>query len=483
MRAQLTLPDVVEGEYFFDVDPGYGHASSITFSQSNTLNLNQLFTLNSFTNGYHFLGIRFKDSDENWGMTYTHSFAVDNSTMIDSLPDITAIEYFFDTDSGFSIQPSIVLTPDSILNLNNIFNLSALTNGIHSLGIRAKDTYNNWSQTFHYSFAVDNYSIVNELPNITEFEYFFNTEPGIGNAAMVALPPDTLWDFSHIFDLDTLPLGNNFLGIRAINANAQFGHTFIHSFTKLEPPVLYNLTGGGSYCEGSTGLSAILDDSESGVFYILFKDSIEFDTLVGTDTNLVWNNLTTGTYTVNGYFANTPHIYELMNDTVFITENPLPIVSISGLDTIYCVYHPDVSMTGTPSGGTFSGQGVSGNSFDPAMAGLGTWNIIYNYSDTNGCNNADTIIVEVDVCSGIPTDNFSHFSLYPNPTSGLFYIDMGFVCKSGQIKITDIFGRLIFEKNIENKQFLNINIDIPNGVYFVEILFEKEKRVVKLIKG
>jgi hypothetical protein len=56
---------------------------------------------------------------------------------------------------------------------------------------------------------------------------------------------------------------------------------------------------------------------------------------------------------------------------------------------------------GTPSGGVYSGAGVSDDangmtySFDPATAGAGTHTITYDYTDVNGCTNSASDDVEV----------------------------------------------------------------------------------------
>ncbi len=56
---------------------------------------------------------------------------------------------------------------------------------------------------------------------------------------------------------------------------------------------------------------------------------------------------------------------------------------------------------GTPSGGTYSGTGVTddGNgttySFDPAAAGVGTHTITYSFTNTNGCSSTANDLVEV----------------------------------------------------------------------------------------
>lgn len=85
------------------------------------------------------------------------------------------------------------------------------------------------------------------------------------------------------------------------------------------------------------------------------------------------------------------------NDTtISVVVNPLPVVSFTGLAAGYCVDAAPVALTGSPTGGVFSGPGiVSGNMFDPATAGVGLHDIVYSYTDANSCRNTMTIQVEV----------------------------------------------------------------------------------------
>ncbi|MBN4061575.1 choice-of-anchor D domain-containing protein [Bacteroidales bacterium AH-315-I05] len=57
----------------------------------------------------------------------------------------------------------------------------------------------------------------------------------------------------------------------------------------------------------------------------------------------------------------------------------LPLVGFTGLNPAYCITDAPSVLTGTPTGGTFSGTGISGNVFTPANAGGGTHAISYTY--------------------------------------------------------------------------------------------------------
>ncbi len=92
-------------------------------------------------------------------------------------------------------------------------------------------------------------------------------------------------------------------------------------------------------------------------------------------------------------------------DVQQVTVNNLPAVSFSGLISDYCIDAASDTLTGSPTGGTFSGTGISGNTFDPAIAGTGgPYNITYTYTDINGCTNTDVQQVTVN---NLPTVSFS----------------------------------------------------------------------------
>lgn len=69
---------------------------------------------------------------------------------------------------------------------------------------------------------------------------------------------------------------------------------------------------------------------------------------------------------------------------------PTILPTINGLAATYCIDDAVATLTGTPAGGVFSGTGISGNSFSPAVAGAGTHTITYTYTDADGCTGSTT---------------------------------------------------------------------------------------------
>lgn len=105
------------------------------------------------------------------------------------------------------------------------------------------------------------------------------------------------------------------------------------------------------------------------------------------------------------------------SDTFKLTILPLPVVDITVPDII-CLESVPVELTGDPPGGTFSGDGVTGDSFDPALTGgPGTYTATYSYTDINGCTNTATgniSVIQNSVDAGLDVyiEEYTSTSLY-----------------------------------------------------------------------
>ncbi len=86
------------------------------------------------------------------------------------------------------------------------------------------------------------------------------------------------------------------------------------------------------------------------------------------------------TQTINGCESN--------GKKATLTIHPLPGVSLAPFDSV-CHGDPPFPLSGgLPEGGTYAGNGVANNIFDPFTAGPGTHQIQYIFVDTNGCANS-----------------------------------------------------------------------------------------------
>ncbi len=82
--------------------------------------------------------------------------------------------------------------------------------------------------------------------------------------------------------------------------------------------------------------------------------------------------------------------------TIALTVNPLPTPTIDITADGYCIDAGTQTLIATPAGGTWSGTGVSGTTFNPTTAGIGgPYFIQYSYTDINGCTDSTFTTLEV----------------------------------------------------------------------------------------
>ncbi len=193
-----------------------------------------------------------------------------------------------------------------------------------------------------------------------------------------------------------------------------------------------------------------------------------------TDGTAFTPSVGTTTYTVTGTDANGC----TNTDQVDVIVNALPTVTISPLSTV-CDYTPAITLAGgSPAGGTYSGTGVTGTTFDPATAGLGTHTITYSYTDANGCTNTSSTDILVDGCASIDETTITGLEIYPNPVEDVLTIEL-----KGEfdIIINDARGRIVGTFNSKDQ----LNVDTQNfesGVYLLTITNEFGQTVHRIIK-
>ncbi len=237
---------------------------------------------------------------------------------------------------------------------------------------------------------------------------------------------------------------------------------FVAKYVCLCTPIV-TVSGNITICKGDTTTLT----ANGASTYVWFPNSIHGDSISVSP-------LSTTTYSVVGTSLSG------CSDTaiVIITVNPVPFVTLnlSQVDT-QCVTINSVALNGGfPLGGTFSGIGVSGNNFHPSATGLGTFAITYTYTNLNGCSSYATGSIFVAACTGIsPVGNeLSGLEIYPSPANQFVTIQLkNLEEKNLEIKITNVYGQTVIEKEEENisKNFEK-HIDVSglnNGIYFISI--------------
>jgi photosystem II stability/assembly factor-like uncharacterized protein len=114
------------------------------------------------------------------------------------------------------------------------------------------------------------------------------------------------------------------------------------------------------------------------------------------------------------------------SNAIVAIVNALPEVSWNYTDpTTVCIedWGPITLTGGLPESGIYSGDGVTGNIFNQAVAGVGNHVISYTYTDANNCSAQAQIEFTVDACLGI-LESANVLLVYPNPASDNVTIKM-----------------------------------------------------------
>ncbi len=188
-----------------------------------------------------------------------------------------------------------------------------------------------------------------------------------------------------------------------------------------------------------------------------------------TGSSVLVTPSSTTTYTVTGTDVNGCS----STAQATITVNPLPQVSLASQGS-HCVTDGPFTITGaSPSGGVFSGSGVNGNQFSPAVAGVGVHTVTYSFIDNNGCVNTATTNVVVNGCVGVGENPaFASVSYLPNPATDVLVVrwDNNKVAVNS-IEVYDINGRLVLTQTTTNTNSAQLSVaELPAGSYSLTLI-------------
>lgn len=234
-----------------------------------------------------------------------------------------------------------------------------------------------------------------------------------------------------------------------------------YNLTLLGSPTLSVSAANSSVCAGS-GLVSLAGAPAGGSWYGTGVSGNDFDPV----------SAGVGSFTVFYFYMDT--INGCSNtDSLNLQVNALPVVNAFAASGSVCLDDANVTLTGTPAAGTWTGTGVSGTQFDPTTAGNGTHDAVYTYTDANGCAANDTVSITVNACVGIGEQVASHISIYPNPNNGIFTVEASENCS---VIIYNVLGEVVYSHNTtEDKTEIDLT-GFTNGLY--QLMIVKDGRVI-----
>ncbi len=220
-----------------------------------------------------------------------------------------------------------------------------------------------------------------------------------------------------------------------------------------------NVTNGKIYAITDTACLPVAKILANGIDGVSIDSTVcagtELQAVTGTGNSYQWqlNGADIIGATSPVLVAGEPGIYTLIvTNTANCTNTSEPVTAgipaqtgIEAVDPLYCVSQAADTLTGYPSGGIFAGDGMNGDIFYPAAAGIGTHIITYSYENSYGCLSVQSVSIVVDACTGIQdTRDNIECSLFPIPNNGSFSISCSHLVKENtDIRIFSLSGQLI----------------------------------------
>jgi hypothetical protein len=214
-----SVANINAAEFFIDTDPGVGNGTPITITSGSTVIFSAIVPATSLSAGFHFICIRTRDADGKWGLYETRGIFITSSTS--NVTNITAAEFFVDTDPGVGNGTAVAVTPGATVTFTTNINTTSLSPGFHFAAFRTRDAEGKWglyeTRGFYISTATTN------VGNIIAAEFFVDTDPGPGSGTPVSIVPGTAITFVATVPTTSLSPGFHFAAIRTKDADGKWG--------------------------------------------------------------------------------------------------------------------------------------------------------------------------------------------------------------------------------------------------------------------
>lgn len=192
-------------------------------------------------------------------------------------------------------------------------------------------------------------------------------------------------------------------------------------------------------------------------------------TATGTPT-LAWNNgitngvsfnaTTAGSYIVTGTDANGC----VDMDTVILTLNANPSINL-GADMTLCSNHFPVNLNGPGGYPAYSwSNGATTQNTTGAQAG----SYILTVTNSNGCQDKDTVVIVSDPCLGLEENTVFEYSMHPNPASTSVFVETN--VEKSEVILYGSNGQVLFtQQNASNSFIVNVS-DLADGIYWLKVV-------------
>jgi hypothetical protein len=194
-------------------------------------------------------------------------------------------------------------------------------------------------------------------------------------------------------------------------------------------------------------------------------------TITATTTDPVTYN-TQGTFTVTWTYNDGNGNSTTQTQTVIVDDNISPVADISTLPAASA----NCTITLVPPTATDNCSGsITATTTDPLFYNVGTYTVLWTYTDGNGNTSTQAQQVVVDPCLGVEnTADELNIKVYPNPGNGIFTLSLSSMPNEGaQIRVVDELGQVVYTNNIQQENQVYDLSYLKAATYYVQVITNK----------
>jgi C1A family cysteine protease len=257
--------------------------------------------------------------------------------------------------------------------------------------------------------------------------------------------------------------------------------------TKLLPETSSIPTGNNSICKGEIFTVYQIPEINyaSNYFWTISPANAAIITNYDTIAEVHWNSNFTGLAQLSVKGSNNWG-YGNTSPSLLIKVNELPNPNIGNDTTI--LISQSLNLMCNPS---FSSYLWSNNSIDSSVfivatqLGLGTHQVWVTVTDSNGCENSDTLTIQVINDVSAENLNKPDISIYPNPANDFIYVKG--ISRNNEedieMSILSTEGSLVYNQTINSMHEPVIDVSLlPDGFYFIKLISKNQTYFFRFIK-
>ena len=248
--------------------------------------------------------------------------------------------------------------------------------------------------------------------------------------------------------------------------------------------ILKTIDGGVSWQQKNSGVSGTLYDVEYYTSSIVYAVGSGDAILRSADGGETWSQETINVQSGQLFYKITvkPNGIALVNsvDKIVYQDSCGGTANISAFDPdSICHNAPPVGLpAGFPSGGTYSGTGVTGVQFDPNGLAAGLYNVYYTYTNAT-CTTVDSTVIQVlhsqecDAVWSVDEWVLGQLKTYPNPVLDRMFLEVPDGIQRGVLDIKDMTGRTVITKDVSGRiSELDLG-NLTDGMYLIMLNTDK----------